>query len=135
VSGVHVRLRVGGESYAIGVEHVLEVAELGAIAPVPGAPESVLGVSNLRGQVLPVFELASVFGIKREGVARRLVVVEHEGRRAGFAIDEVVDVAALAAPSEEAESTFLHGATLDDGELVGIVDVPRLFRALAQEEA
>jgi purine-binding chemotaxis protein CheW len=135
VSGVHVRLRLAGESYAIGVEHVLEVAELGEIAPVPGAPASVLGVTTLRGQVLPVFELASVFGIAREGVARRLLVVEHEGQRAGFAIDEVVDVDALAAPSEEAESTFLHGATLDAGELVGIVDVPRLFRALAQEEA
>ena len=62
MSGVHVRLRVGGESYAFGVEHVLEVAELGEIAPVPGAPAGVLGVRNLRGQVLPVFELASVFG-------------------------------------------------------------------------
>jgi purine-binding chemotaxis protein CheW len=132
VSGVHVRLRVGGESYAFGVEHVLEVAELGEIAPVPGAPAGVLGVRNLRGQVLPVFELASVFGIKREGAARGLLVVEHEGRRAGFAIDEVVDVGVLAAPSESAESAFLHGAVLDNGELIGVVDVPQLFRTLAQ---
>jgi purine-binding chemotaxis protein CheW len=116
------------------VEHVLEVAELGEIAPVPGAPQGVLGVRNLRGQVLPVFELASVFGIARDAPARSLLVVEHEGRRAGFAIDEVVDVGVLAAPSEPAESTFLHGAVLDNGQLVGVVDVPRLFRMLAQED-
>ena len=134
MSDVHVRLRVGGESYAFAVEHVLEVAELGEIAPVPGAEAGVLGVRNLRGEVLPVFDLASVFGIAREGVAQRLLVVEHNGRRAGFAIDEVVDVGELPAPAEEAESKFLHGASLDEGELVGVVDVGRLFATLAQEE-
>ena len=133
MSDVHVRLRVGGESYAFAVEHVLEVAELGEIAPVPGAEAQVLGVRNLRGEVLPVFDLASVFGIPREGRAGRLLIVEHEGRRAGFAIDEVVDVGELAAPAEEAESKFLHGASLDNGELVGVVDIARLFAALAQE--
>jgi len=135
VSGVHVRLRVAGESYAFGVEHVLEVSELGVIAPVPSAPDVVIGVTNLRGQVLPVFELASVLGIAREGVAANLLVVEHEGRRAGFAIDEVLDVGVLAVPSEETESNLLHGASLVDGELVGVVDVPQLFRTLVQAEA
>lgn len=135
MSDVYVRLRVGAESYAVGVEHVLEVAELGEIAPVPGAPEVVLGVRNLRGQVLPVFELASVLGIAREGIAQSLLVIEHDGSRAGFAIDEVADVGVLAAPSEPAESEFLSGATLDNGELVGVVDVPRLFRTLARGTA
>ena len=132
---MHVRLRVGGEAYAFGVEHVLEVSELGEIAPVPGAPEALVGLRNLRGEVLPVFELASIFGIARVGPARRLLVVEHEGRRAGFAIDEVADVGVLAGASEPAESALLHGAALDNGELVGLVDVPQLFRTLVQEDA
>jgi purine-binding chemotaxis protein CheW len=132
VSEVHVRLRVGGESYAVAVEHVLEVAELGEIAPVPGSQGEVLGVRNLRGEVLPVFDLASVFGIGGGAIGRRLLIVEHEGRRAGFAIDEVVDVGELPAPAEETESTFLHGASLDEGELVGVVDVARLFASLGQ---
>lgn len=135
MSDVHVRLRVGGESYAFAVEHVLEVAELGEIAPVPGAQGDVLGVRNLRGEVLPVFDLAAVFGIGRPAAAQRLLIVEHDGRRAGFAIDEVVDVGQLPAPAQETESKFLHGASLDAGELVGVVDVARLFASLAQEEA
>jgi len=133
VSEVHVRLRVGGEAYAFAVEHVLEVTDLGQLAPVPGAAAAVLGVRNLRGEVIPVFDLAAVFGIAREDAARRLLIVEHDGRRAGFAIDEVVDVRELPAPAEEAESKFLQGATLDGGELVGVVDVGSLFAALAEE--
>jgi purine-binding chemotaxis protein CheW len=134
VSGVHVRLRVGSEAYAFAVEHVLEVTDLGEIAPVPGAGADVVGVRNLRGEVLPVFDLASLFGIERGGGTKRMVVVEHDGRRAGFVIDDVVDVGELAAPAEATASRFLHGAALDEGELVGIVDVPGLFDGLAQAQ-
>jgi chemotaxis signal transduction protein len=132
---VHVRLSVAGESYALAVENVLEVAELGEIAPVPGARGAVLGVRNLRGEVLPVFDLAVVFGIPRTEPPLRLLVAEHEGKRAGFAIDAVTDVGELDDPAEETDSTFLQGATLDDGVLVGVVDVARVFNALEQGEA
>jgi purine-binding chemotaxis protein CheW len=135
MSGVHVRLRVAGESYALGVEHVLEVSELGEIAPVPGAHGSVLGVRNLRGEVLPVFDLAAVFGIARNGTPKRLLVAEQGGRRAGFAVDEVTDVGVLADAEEATESEYLAGAVLDDGELVGVVDLERVFAALALEGA
>lgn len=130
---VHVRVRVGLESYALPVEHVLEVADLGHLSPVPGASSSVLGVRNLRGQVLPVFDLARVFGVEREGTPHKLVVAEDGARRAGFAIDEVTDVGELPDPSGEGESTFLRGAALVGDSLVGVIDVPRLFDAVAEE--
>jgi purine-binding chemotaxis protein CheW len=126
-------LSVGGEAYALAVESVLEVAGLGDIAPVPGTPPAVLGVRNLRGEVLPVFDLATVFGIGSARDPKRLLVAEHDGRRAGFAIEDVTDVGELAEPDEEAESELLRGAALDGGRLVGVVDVPRLFERLAQE--
>jgi chemotaxis signal transduction protein len=128
---VHVRVRVGSESYAIAVEHVIEIAELGDLSPVPGAHRSVLGIQNLRGEVLPVFDLASVLGIMSESPPRRLLVTEHGGVRAGFAIDEVTDVGALSSVLEETHSTLLAGAVLEDSVLVGVVDVERLFAALA----
>jgi purine-binding chemotaxis protein CheW len=134
VSGVHVRLAVGGEAYAFAVENVLEVTHLGAIAQVPGAGADVLGVRNLRGEVVPVFDLASLLGIERDGAARRLVIVENDGARAGLAFDDVLGVGELAAPIEAGESPLLLGTSLDDGELLGVVDVPRLFASLAREQ-
>lgn len=129
---VHVRVRVGAELYALPVDHVLEVAEMGAIATVPGARREALGVRNLRGQILPVFDLAALFGVAG-GSATRLLVAESGGRRAGFAIDEVSDVGELPEPAEETESEFLLGAALVGADLVGVVDVPRLFAALEKE--
>ena len=133
MTGIHVRLRVGGEAYALPVEHVLEVAELGDVSVVPGAPSEVLGVRNLRGQVLSVVDLAALLGIGREGTPQRLLVAEQGGRRAGLAIDEVTDVGPLPEPAEETQSDFLTGAALVDDELVGFVDVARLFEALERE--
>jgi chemotaxis signal transduction protein len=127
---VHVRMRIGTEMYAIPVENVLEVAELGDLAVVPGARPEALGVRNLRGQILPVFDLAALFGVQRPDVPQRLLVAESGGRRAGFAIDEVSDVGELPEPAEETESDLLVGAALAGDDLVGVVDVKRLFAAL-----
>jgi purine-binding chemotaxis protein CheW len=132
---VHVRLRIGAEAYAMPAEHVLEVAELGEVVVVPGAAAAILGVRNLRGEVLPVVDLGAVLGLPRDGKPQRLLVAEAGGRKAGFAIDEVTDVGRLTEPVEETESELLLGAALADDELVGFVDVPRLFETLARDSS
>ena len=134
MNGVHVRLRVGRERYAVPIENVLEVGELGTLNAVPGAGSAVLGIRNLRGQVLPVFDLARVLAIAGDA-AQRVVVAEHDGRQAGLAVDEVTDVGAFASDAEETQAEHLSGAVLEDGELVGIIDVERLFRSLAGQAA
>jgi purine-binding chemotaxis protein CheW len=131
---VHVRLRVASETYAMPVEFVLEVAELGELAPVPRSRPEMLGVWNLRGQILPVVDLALLLGIPRSAPPRRLLVAEAGGRQAGFAIDAVSAVGELADPAEEAESDLLVGATLAGGELIGVIDVPRVFDSLTRTQ-
>ena len=135
MNGVHVRLRLGRERYAVPIENVLEVAELGTLSVVPGAGGAMLGVRNLHGSVLPVFDLARVLAIAGDGSAPRVVVAEHAGRLAGLAVDEVSDVVALAAEAEDTAGEYLSGAFLEDGQLVGIVDVESLFRSLGGQAA
>jgi purine-binding chemotaxis protein CheW len=127
-------MRVGSEVYAMPVEHVLEVAELGDVTPMPGAPPEVIGLRKLRGQIVPVIDLGFVFGIGRTDEPRRLLVAEAEGRRAGFAIDAVSDVGDLPEAFEETESNLLVGAAFVDDQLVGVVNVPRLFAVLEREK-
>jgi chemotaxis signal transduction protein len=132
---VYVRVQVGSEVYAMPVEHVLEVAEIGDVTPMPGAPTEVLGLRTLRGQIVPVIDLGSVFGVGGSSPPRKLVITESSGSRAGFAIDEVRDVGVLSDSFEETESDLLLGAALVEGDLVGVVDVPRLFARLVKEAA
>jgi purine-binding chemotaxis protein CheW len=135
MSGVHVRVTVGGETYAFPVEDILEVAEVGDLASVPGAGLAVLGVRNLHGQVLPVFDLAHVLATTHQGRATRIVVAEHGGRRAGLTVDEVTDVALLTAELEPTEAAFLSRAGLESGCLVGVIDIDQVFEALGRQTA
>jgi chemotaxis signal transduction protein len=132
VSDLHVLVTVAGEHYALPVDAVSEVAEYGTVAPVPGAPATVLGVRNLHGNVLLVLDLATVFGIDREGLPQRVAVVEHESVKACLAVDSVVGVEVLPEAAEEVESRYLRGAALNGGALVGIVDVPLVLSAVRE---
>jgi purine-binding chemotaxis protein CheW len=127
---IYVRLQVASEAYAMPVEHVLEVADLGDVTAVPGSRPEMLGVRNMRGQILPVVDLALLLGLPRAAPPGRLLVAQAGGHQAGFAIDEVSMVGDLADPAEETESDLLVGATLAGGDLVGVIDVPRVFASL-----
>jgi len=125
----YVTLAVGDERYALPVQSVLEIAEAAPVAPVPRGGQALIGVRNLRGEVLPVFNLATVLG-RVAGPCLRHVVVEQGGRRAGLAVGRVEDVGPLVGTFEESESALLEGAVLGEGRLVGVLDVSRLVDLL-----
>ena len=129
MSRLHVRVQVADEHYALPVADVLEVAELGDVTPVPGAGPAVLGVRNLRGQVLPVVDLATIFEVA-PGKAERIVIAERGGLRAGLAVDAVAGVEQLPEATEEVGSGHLVGAALADGALVGVIDVESVLAAV-----
>ena len=126
---------VGAERYALAVEDVLEVVELGAITPVPGAGPAILGVRNVRGNVMAVADLATVLGIQALHAPSRLVVAEEGGRRVGLAVETVSDVGTVGEATQEADSPYLRGATFVDGALVGLVDLGAVLDALAAAHA
>jgi len=130
MSGVHVQVRVGAELYALSVAHVLEVGQIGDLTVAPGSSPATLGVRNLRGDLLPVFDLAAVLGLQRSPAPQRMLVVERGRTRAGFAVDEVTDVDELPEADQEVDSELLSSAALIEGSLVGVIDVDRLFDTL-----
>jgi chemotaxis signal transduction protein len=133
VIGAYVRLRAAGEDYALPVGEVLEVIPLGAVEAVPGAPAGALGVSALRGQPLPVFDLAQLLGLQAGSAPAQVVVTQHQEGRIGWAVDSVLDVGELPAERSDAEAAWLQSSALVDGVLVGIVDLPAIVAGLEAE--
>ena len=128
---IYVRIALGSEMYALPVDTVLEVADLRDVAPVPGAPSAVLGVCNLRGNVLPVVDVRLLLGVAgAEAVPARLVVTEQEGRRVGFAVDAVTDVGPLPGVPEPTDAEHLNGAVIVEGTLVGFLELDSLLAAV-----
>lgn len=129
MSPMHVRVRCGGEHYALPVAGVREIAELGQITPVPGAPTAVLGIWNLRGDVMAVLELATLLGLEREAEPTRIIVAEDGELRAGLAVEAVLDVGSLPEALEPTDSEHLSGAVLVERTPVGVIDLASVLGA------
>lgn len=91
----------GGEVFAIALDLVREVVPARPYTTLPGAPNGVCGLANVRGRIVTVVELAARMGLDAARAAgHRVVLLDHAGRLVGLAVDEVVRI--VRAPVEEA---------------------------------
>src|SRR6186713_2293115 len=89
--------RLDGETYGINVMQVQEVLRYTEIAPVPGAPSYVLGIINLRGNVVTVIDTRQRFGLVPTEVNdnTRIVIIEADKQVVGIMVDSVAEVVYL----------------------------------------
>lgn len=119
-SGTWLVFALGATDYAIEVERVRTIIGLLPITRVPRLPESVRGVINLRGQVVPIVDLRIRFGLEAVDYGSRtcIIVLQAAGSEFGVVVDRVIDVAHIAAGAVESPPQF--GAELDTGYLLGV---------------
>lgn len=132
-----VTFSLDNESYGINVMGVQEVLPMSEIAPVPGAPDYVMGIINLRGNVVTVIDTRSRFGLPPEqpGPHTRVVVIETSGQVAGILVDSVAEVMEVeqseidTAPSvgNDESSRYIYGVVSRENELLILVDVNKLL--------
>ncbi|MGE5584889.1 MAG: chemotaxis protein CheW [Bacillota bacterium] len=129
--------QLGRELYAVSISDVREIVRMQPITPVPSAPDYVEGVVNLRGQVIPVLNLARRLGIPVQPVtpATRIVVVQAGQDTIGMIVDSVVKVAHIAQQDiERPEALAKEGASL--AYIVGIARAEdRLITLIDLEQA
>jgi purine-binding chemotaxis protein CheW len=136
-----VTFRLQEETYGINVMQVQEVLRVSEIAPVPGAPSYVLGIINLRGNVVTVIDTRSRFGLPSTEIddASRIVIIESDKQVVGLLVDSVAEVVELrtteidSAPNvgNEESSRYIQGVASRDDDLLILVDLNRL---LTEEE-
>lgn len=73
--GQYLGLFIGGEEYAIGILRVKEILQFESLTRVPGTPHSIRGVINVRGNVVPVVDLAVKFGLPETAITGRTCIV------------------------------------------------------------
>ncbi|WMC11392.1 chemotaxis protein CheW [Oceanimonas pelagia] len=132
-----VTFRLDNETYGINVMQVQEVLRYSDIAPVPGAPDYVLGIINLRGNVVTVLDTRLRFGLQPAEVSdnTRIVIIEAEKQVIGILVDSVAEVVYL--KSSEIESApnvgtsesarFIQGVCNRENELLILVDLDKLL--------
>jgi purine-binding chemotaxis protein CheW len=126
------------EHYGVEIAAVDGIIKMQAITVVPRAPHFVEGVTNLRGEVLPVIDLRTRFGMaKVEAYTSdtRIVVVELSSQKVGMIVDAVTQVLRIQAESIEPpspivttlDSAFIRGIAKVDERLVILLDLTRVL--------
>jgi purine-binding chemotaxis protein CheW len=89
--------RLAGERYAVETRFVSEVHPLRDLTPLPGTPAFVRGIVNLRGRIVPVYDLKKFFSLPEQGLTdlHRIVVVGGGDFEVGLLADVVVGVCEL----------------------------------------
>lgn len=125
-AGKYLTFQLGREAYGIGILKVQEIVGVMPVTRMPRMPGFVRGLVNLRGKVIPVFDLRLKFGLEgREDTDRTCIIVVQLslGEAApnvtlGIIVDEVNEVVDV--PESQIEPAPAFGAVVDVSFLLGV---------------
>ena len=137
---------LGNEDFGVDILSVQEINRVTEITKIPGTPDFVKGVINLRGNVIPVIDLRSRLGMpeKENDKQTRIIVADVEERTVGLVVDAVSEVIRMDASLVEPPPALIGAATgkkdyikgvgkLDD-KLLMLLDINSMFSKQEQQQ-
>lgn len=132
-----VSFEIGGTPFLIPIERVIEFRTWAEPTAVPHTPDYVRGIVNIRGEIVPIYDVSARLGKgATEAGARHVVVIVrgHDGRSIGLLVDSVTDIviaktedmAAMPAIEGGDATPFMSGVVFLAEKILGVTDVDRL---------
>lgn len=137
--GQYLTFQLRSEIFGMPIEDVREINQYVEVTPVPHAPESIKGVMNLRGKIVPVVNLRLRFGMKEQELTRDscIIVIETGIGQVGLIVDSVREVISLGdtqienAPTLTSDSgaNYIRGMAKVDSMVIILVELNLAFEA------
>lgn len=134
---------LGKELYGVTIHSVESIIKLQAITQVPRTAAFILGVTNLRGTVVPVLDLRRRFNLAScdDTSNTRIVIINAEGGKVGIVVDEVTEVLKVPANSIQpppamsttVESAFINGIARINDRLVILLDLEKVLASSSRQ--
>jgi purine-binding chemotaxis protein CheW len=129
---------MAGEEFGVEISQIREIIRMQDITSIPNASEFIMGVINLRGQIITVMNLAKKFGLKEVKLTdkARIIVAEVKENTVGLIVDEVPEVLRIAednidpAPQmieTQIHSEYIKGVGKLENRLVILLDVDKIL--------
>ena len=145
---------LNGELFGFDLNMVREFAPLRSLTRVPLGPAAVLGLLNLRGEILPLLDIRDVLGMETQSTSApgdapgddsadanrslmEVVVVEHNGQRVAIWVEQVLDVFAADSARCNATATgeLLRGAVPYGKGMLAVLNLPAILAEIASVKA
>lgn len=129
--------RLAREWYGVEITKVKEVIKVGKITYLPSSPERIAGIVNLRGSILSVTDLKTIFSLPHEEPTEktRIIAIESGILETGLLVDEVVESievplskiepSLLTIPAEGAK--YIEGQCKVDDKLIALISVEKVL--------
>ena len=137
-----VSFRLGDEWYAVAIVSVREIVRASQIALLPSAPAHIVGVTNLRGNIISVTDPKRLFGLEATPASplQRIVVVESATAETGLLVDEMGEVVTVAtsqlepplATFDAAEAGFMEHTCRWGERLLAVLKTEKLLTPAGQ---
>lgn len=128
--------------FGINVMKVREIITMLPLTPLPGTPEAIMGLIELRGEVMTVIDLPMVIGHPREvGEGDRLIVCEFNGEKSVLRVDQVTEIKRISweqidTPSDLARGMqgITNGVVKTGDQMIILLDYERIALELSRKD-
>lgn len=133
---------IGEDTYAIPVELLTEIIISQKIFPVPTTPPHVLGVINLRGNIVPIVDIRPALSLPQQTISGQIAIVKHGPIILGIVVDNVSEVVGVAKSSVQSipadygaragtsSGRFMKGVIQRAENVVAILNIERIFEEI-----
>lgn len=132
---------LGKENFAINVEQVEKILEFQPVTEVPKSPEYMLGVFNMRGEVIPMVDTRIKFGMEKTVVTNStcilVITIDNEGEKIKLgalvdSVNEVIkyyknEIIPLPTVGKQNKAEFLHGVLKHGDKFILLVNADKIF--------
>jgi len=135
--------KLADEEYGIDINCVQEVIRPQEITPLPQLPDFVLGAMNIRGSVVPIFDLRKKMKLAEKAMDdhSRIILLQLDGLLSSYLVDEVLDNIKLDSskidPAPDVRMSIprdcVRGLGVVDGRMIVIIDQIAVNRAIQGE--
>jgi purine-binding chemotaxis protein CheW len=110
---LHILFRIGDTEFVLPAERVVQMETFSRATRVPGVPDYVIGIVQLRGRMIPVVDLRVRMGMPRAAVTldSRVIVSERDGRPVALLVDYAREVVRIAPSQRQPPPALMEGAT------------------------
>jgi len=135
-----VTFKIDAEEYGVKIANVQEINRMTEVTKIPRAPYHIVGIVNLRGNVIPALDLRRLFKLPDKPItdATRIIIVDLDGKRTGIVVDSVSEVLRfeknLIEPPPEVlssgiDSDYVEGVGKLDGgrRMILILDISKIL--------
>lgn len=130
-----ISFKVGNEDFAIPITDIREIVKPSEYTHIPFVPAYILGVFNLRGNILPLIDLKQKFGFEPTIInsETHIIVAKHQDQMMGFVVDQLTGVLYFQEDeidkiATQKEESIICGIGKQKDKLIAILEANELFR-------